>query len=84
MPQDSRGYLSSTAPRGNTISEDRKQVARFPFTVVYKEVHVRSLDSSYNNVTELLDLLTSHWLNPSNQEPTQDCTLSRHENITVD
>lgn len=43
MPQDRRGYLSSTAPRGNTMSEDRKQVARFPFTVVYKEVYMSGL-----------------------------------------
>ena len=75
MPQDRRRYLSSTAPRGNTISEDRKQVARFPFIVIYEEVEVRPLDSNYNNITELLNLLTSmvshtYWLNPSSKEPT--------------
>lgn len=43
VPQDGRGHLSSTAPRGNTVSEDRKQVARFPFTVVYKEVYMSGL-----------------------------------------
>lgn len=43
VPQGRRGHLSSTAPRGNVVSEDRKQVARFPFTVVYKEVYMSGL-----------------------------------------
>lgn len=85
VPQDGRGHLSSTAPRGNMVSEDRKQVARFPFTVSIKRYICQASGFQLQHhwapglaaLNETSMVSHTHWLNPSNKEPAQDCALGR-------